>query len=132
MLLGTTLPPSPAALLHCMLTACDPAPPPVQYGIVRDVIQNHLLQILALFAMEQPVSAAVAESAAFAALLHRLSPCYTAPSPPLHCIAVSHWHLCTSTSQASLDAEDIRNEKVKVLKSMQQVGCGAVGWPAHC
>jgi hypothetical protein len=28
-----------------------------QYGIVRDVIQNHLLQILALFAMEQPVSA---------------------------------------------------------------------------
>lgn len=47
-----------------------------QYGIVRDVIQNHLLQILALFAMEQP---------------------------------------------ASLDAEDIRNEKVKVLKSMQQV-----------
>lgn len=26
-----------------------------QYGIVRDVIQNHLLQILALFAMEQPV-----------------------------------------------------------------------------
>lgn len=27
-----------------------------QYGIVRDVIQNHLLQILALFAMEPPVS----------------------------------------------------------------------------
>ena len=26
-----------------------------QYGIIRDVIQNHLLQILALFAMEQPV-----------------------------------------------------------------------------
>lgn len=68
---------------------------PVQYGIVRDVIQNHLLQILALFAMEQPVSAAVAEPAAFAALLHRLSPCCTAPSP-LHCTAVSQWHLCTS------------------------------------
>jgi len=47
-----------------------------QYGIVRDVIQNHLLQILALFAMEQPVS---------------------------------------------LDAEDIRNEKVKVLRSMKVV-----------
>lgn len=30
-----------------------------QYGIVRDVIQNHLLQIMALFAMEQPVSYAV-------------------------------------------------------------------------
>jgi hypothetical protein len=29
-----------------------------QYGIIRDVIQNHLLQILALFAMEQPVSTA--------------------------------------------------------------------------
>ena len=29
-----------------------------QYGIIRDVIQNHLLQILALFAMEPPVSAA--------------------------------------------------------------------------
>jgi glucose-6-phosphate 1-dehydrogenase len=27
-----------------------------QYGIIRDVIQNHLLQIVALFAMEQPVS----------------------------------------------------------------------------
>jgi glucose-6-phosphate 1-dehydrogenase len=48
-----------------------------RYGIVRDVIQNHLLQILALFAMEQP---------------------------------------------ASLDSEDIRDEKVKVLKSMGVVG----------
>uniref|UniRef100_A0A383VN43 Glucose-6-phosphate 1-dehydrogenase n=1 Tax=Tetradesmus obliquus TaxID=3088 RepID=A0A383VN43_TETOB len=47
-----------------------------QYGIIRDVIQNHLLQIVALFAMEQPVS---------------------------------------------LDAEDIRNEKVKVLRSMKVV-----------
>ncbi|KAI0525211.1 hypothetical protein KFK09_004603 [Dendrobium nobile] len=44
------------------------------YGIIRDIMQNHLLQILALFAMETPVS---------------------------------------------LDAEDIRNEKVKVLKSMR-------------
>ncbi|KAH7622019.1 hypothetical protein Ndes2526B_g02844 [Nannochloris sp. 'desiccata'] len=44
-----------------------------QYGIIRDVIQNHLLQIIALFAMEQP---------------------------------------------ASLEAEDIRDEKVKVLKTM--------------
>jgi glucose-6-phosphate 1-dehydrogenase len=26
------------------------------YGIIRDVMQNHLLQILALVAMEQPVS----------------------------------------------------------------------------
>lgn len=26
-----------------------------QYGIIRDVIQNHLLQIVALFAMEPPV-----------------------------------------------------------------------------
>ncbi|KAL9663736.1 hypothetical protein QQ045_019127 [Rhodiola kirilowii] len=42
------------------------------YGIIRDIMQNHLLQILALFAMETPVS---------------------------------------------LDAEDIRNEKVKVLRS---------------
>jgi glucose-6-phosphate 1-dehydrogenase len=47
-----------------------------QYGIVRDVIQNHLLQIVALFAMEPPVS---------------------------------------------LDAEDIRNEKVKVLRCMKVV-----------
>ncbi|BBN13147.1 glucose-6-phosphate 1-dehydrogenase [Marchantia polymorpha subsp. ruderalis] len=44
------------------------------YGIIRDIMQNHLLQILALFAMEPPVS---------------------------------------------LDAEDIRNEKVKVLRSMR-------------
>ncbi|XP_021653287.2 glucose-6-phosphate 1-dehydrogenase, chloroplastic isoform X1 [Hevea brasiliensis] len=44
------------------------------YGIIRDIMQNHLLQILALFAMETPVS---------------------------------------------LEAEDIRNEKVKVLRSMK-------------
>mmetsp|Transcript_10674 Transcript_10674/g.12478 ORF Transcript_10674/g.12478 Transcript_10674/m.12478 type:complete len:621 (-) Transcript_10674:1748-3610(-) len=44
------------------------------YGIIRDIIQNHLLQTLALFAMEPPVS---------------------------------------------LDAEDVRNEKVKLLKSMR-------------
>ncbi|CAL9112250.1 unnamed protein product [Musa acuminata var. zebrina] len=44
------------------------------YGIIRDIMQNHLVQILALFAMETPVS---------------------------------------------LDAEDIRNEKVKVLRSMR-------------
>lgn len=47
-----------------------------RYGIIRDVIQNHLLQIMALFAMEQP---------------------------------------------ASLDSEDIRDEKVKVLKNMAVV-----------
>ncbi|XP_057821450.1 glucose-6-phosphate 1-dehydrogenase, chloroplastic [Cryptomeria japonica] len=44
------------------------------YGIIRDIMQNHLLQILALFAMETPVT---------------------------------------------LDGEDIRNEKVKVLRSMR-------------
>ncbi|KAK3280734.1 Glucose-6-phosphate 1-dehydrogenase [Cymbomonas tetramitiformis] len=44
------------------------------YNIIRDIMQNHLLQMLALFAMEPPVS---------------------------------------------LDAEDIRNEKVKVLRSMR-------------
>ncbi|KAI3990209.1 hypothetical protein MKX01_029187 [Papaver californicum] len=44
------------------------------YGIIRDIMQNHLLQILALFAMETPVS---------------------------------------------LEAEDTRNEKVKVLRSMR-------------
>lgn len=27
-----------------------------RYGIIRDVMQNHLLQIVALFAMEPPVS----------------------------------------------------------------------------
>uniref|UniRef100_A0A2P2L362 Glucose-6-phosphate 1-dehydrogenase n=1 Tax=Rhizophora mucronata TaxID=61149 RepID=A0A2P2L362_RHIMU len=46
------------------------------YGIIRDIMQNHLLQILALFAMETPVS---------------------------------------------LDAEDIRNEKVKVVRSMRPI-----------
>ncbi|AQK42733.1 Glucose-6-phosphate 1-dehydrogenase 2, chloroplastic [Zea mays] len=44
------------------------------YGIIRDIMQNHLIQILALFAMETPIS---------------------------------------------LEAEDIRNEKVKVLRSMK-------------
>lgn len=47
-----------------------------EYGIVRDVIQNHLLQIMALFAMEEP---------------------------------------------ASLDAEDIRDEKVKLIKSIRPI-----------
>lgn len=46
------------------------------YGIIRDIMQNHLLQILALFAMEEP---------------------------------------------ASLDAEDIRNEKVKVIRCMRPI-----------
>ena len=47
-----------------------------EYGIIRDVIQNHLLQIMALFAMEEP---------------------------------------------ASLDAEDIRDEKVKVIKCIHPI-----------
>ena len=47
-----------------------------EYGIIRDVIQNHLLQIMALFAMECP---------------------------------------------ASLDAEDIRDEKVKVIKCIRPI-----------
>lgn len=51
------------------------------YGIIRDIMQNHLLQILALFAMETPVS---------------------------------------------LDAEDVRNEKVKVLRSMKPLKLGDV------
>ncbi|KAI4340634.1 hypothetical protein MLD38_025448 [Melastoma candidum] len=46
------------------------------YGIIRDIMQNHLLQILAIFAMETPVS---------------------------------------------LNAEDIRNEKVKVLRSIKPI-----------
>lgn len=46
------------------------------FGIIRDVMQNHLLQILCLTAMEKPVST---------------------------------------------DAEDIRNEKVKVLKSISPI-----------
>eukprot|EP00899_Mesostigma_viride_P002957 jgi/Mesvir1/12662/Mv02211-RA.1 len=46
------------------------------YGIIRDIMQNHLTQVLALFAMEPPVS---------------------------------------------LAAEDIRNEKVKVLRSMRTI-----------
>ena len=46
------------------------------YGIIRDIMQSHLLQIMALFAMEQPVS---------------------------------------------LAADDVRNEKVKLLRSVQPV-----------
>ena len=46
------------------------------FGIIRDVMQNHLLQILSIVAMEKPVS---------------------------------------------LDAEDIRNEKVKVLRAIEPV-----------
>ncbi|KAL3679274.1 hypothetical protein R1sor_022230 [Riccia sorocarpa] len=46
-----------------------------EQGVIRDLVQSHLLQIIALFAMEPPVS---------------------------------------------LDGEDIRNEKVKVLRSMRR------------
>jgi glucose-6-phosphate 1-dehydrogenase len=46
-----------------------------QYGIIRDIMQNHLLQIMTLFAMEPPVD---------------------------------------------LHAENVRNEKVKVLNSMRK------------
>ncbi|KAJ3107570.1 Glucose-6-phosphate 1-dehydrogenase [Phlyctochytrium planicorne] len=45
-----------------------------EFGIIRDIMQNHLLQILSITAMEKPVS---------------------------------------------LDAEDVRNEKVKVLRSIK-------------
>lgn len=47
-----------------------------EFGIIRDVLQNHLLQVLAIVAMERPVS---------------------------------------------LGAEDVRDEKVKVLKSIKPV-----------
>ncbi|CAK9219861.1 unnamed protein product [Sphagnum troendelagicum] len=47
-----------------------------QHGVIRDIVQSHILQTIALFAMEPPVS---------------------------------------------LDGEDIRNEKVKVLRSMRKV-----------
>lgn len=47
-----------------------------EYGIIRDIIQNHLLQVLCLVAMEKPVS---------------------------------------------LNPEDIRDEKVKVLKSIEPI-----------
>jgi len=47
-----------------------------KYGIIRDIVQSHILQTIALFAMEPPVG---------------------------------------------LDGEDIRNEKVKVLRSMRKL-----------
>ena len=50
-----------------------------KYGIIRDVMQNHLAQILALVAMEQPLS---------------------------------------------FEAEDIRREKVKVLRSVRKLDAG--------
>ncbi|KER28943.1 hypothetical protein T265_04324 [Opisthorchis viverrini] len=52
-----------------------------QFGIIRDVVQNHLMQILSLIAMEQP---------------------------------------------KSLGADDIRNEKVKALRSVQPVSLNDV------
>ena len=71
---GGARPSGAAAALRC------PHPPCAgyfdNYGIIRDIMQNHLLQVLALFAMEQPVS---------------------------------------------MDAEDIRNEKVKLLRSIRPI-----------
>ncbi|KAF3322638.1 glucose-6-phosphate 1-dehydrogenase 4 [Carex littledalei] len=51
------------------------------YGTIRDIVHSHILQTIALFAMEQPVS---------------------------------------------LDGEDIRNEKVKVLRSIRKLDLGDV------
>ncbi|CAA7388315.1 unnamed protein product [Spirodela intermedia] len=56
------------------------------YGIIRDVVHSHILQTIALFAMEPPVS---------------------------------------------LDGEDIRNEKVKVLKSIRKLELGDVVLGQH-
>ena len=66
------------ACLPWLLTLSVTTPPGYfdNYGIIRDIMQNHLLQVLALFAMEQPVS---------------------------------------------MDAEDIRNEKVKLLRSIRPI-----------
>ena len=44
-----------------------------QYGIIRDVIQNHLLQILALFAMEPPVGATLRDASLASAIAVFLS-----------------------------------------------------------
>ena len=67
-----------AAALRLLCTALTRSRPGYfdNYGIIRDIMQNHLLQVLALFAMEQPVS---------------------------------------------MDAEDIRNEKVKLLRSIRPI-----------
>jgi glucose-6-phosphate 1-dehydrogenase len=47
-----------------------------QYGIIRDVIQNHLLQIVSLFAMEAPVCAMlVAGSTGLRVLVIRTDSC---------------------------------------------------------
>jgi hypothetical protein len=54
-----------------------------QYGIVRDVIQNHLLQILALFAMEQPVSWG-GECGGMQPVNRRQLCCSCNPAPLLH------------------------------------------------
>ncbi len=52
-----------------------------EYGALRDMVQNHLMQLLCLVAMEPP---------------------------------------------ASLDADSVRNEKVKVLRSLRRIGAGDV------
>ena len=41
-----------------------------QYGIIRDVIQNHLLQIMSLFAMEPPVRPPLSLTTLLSAALH--------------------------------------------------------------
>ncbi len=85
-----------------------------RYGIIRDVIQNHLLQIVALFAMEPPVGA-------------RLDFATEAARGP---VSGHVWWRGLNTTvccllrvrgQVSLEAEDMRNEKVKVLRSMRGV-----------
>lgn len=48
------------------------------YGIIRDIMQNHLLQILALFAMEPPVSLDAEDIRNEKVFLHLLPACVCA------------------------------------------------------
>ena len=112
-----------------------------QYGIVRDVVQNHLLQILALFAMEQPVRGHVGRGGREGGC----GPAAAAAGACLGCLRALTPHSCVHSTasrhalcdnnlcprplplllyQASLAAEDIRDEKVKVLRCMREVRLG--------
>lgn len=66
-----------------------------EFGIIRDIMQNHLLQILSLVAMEKPPSGSEK--------IKNFSPGQT------------------FNSIFAVNPDDIRNEKVKVLKSCKEV-----------
>jgi glucose-6-phosphate 1-dehydrogenase len=82
-------------------------------GIIRDVVQNHLLQILTLVAMELPVPAAAANSSS--------NSNNNAGNLEAEDVSMELTAAVANSSSNSNNAEAIRNAKMQVLKNIPEV-----------